>query len=94
MFAVQTIEAWILADEKELNKYLGVTNKAKRESEPEKIDNPKQIVKNFFNHCGRHYNPPQDLLQLLPRLQVAELLRCKHFKEFYQCVKKIVEVSS
>jgi len=40
MFAVQTIEAWILADEKELNKYLEVTNKAKRESEPEKIDNP------------------------------------------------------
>lgn len=90
MFAVQAIEAWILSDEKELNKYLEVTNKAKRESEPEKIDNPKQIVKNFFEHCGRQYNP-QELLQLLPRLQVSELSRCKHFKEFYACVQKVVE---
>lgn len=90
MFAVQAIEAWVLADEQKLNEYLGVTNKAKHENEPEKIPNPKQIVQNLFAQCDLEYTP-QQLLDLLPQLQVSELLRCKHFKEFYACVQNIVD---
>jgi len=88
MFAVQAIEAWILADEQKLNEYLGVTNKAKHENAPEKIENPKQIVQNLFKQCGREYTP-QELRDLLPQLQVSELSRCKHFQAFYDCVIKI-----
>lgn len=93
MFAVQAIEAWVLADEQKLNEYLKVTNKAKHINEPEKIDNPKQVVQNFFQQCGRKYTP-QELLNLFPQLRILELLRCKHFKEFYACVQKIVEASA
>lgn len=93
MFAVQAIEAWILADEQKLNEYLRVTNKAKRINEPEKVDNPKLAGKNFFEQFGGEYTP-QKLLDLLSRLRISELLRCKHFKEFYTCVQKIVEVSA
>lgn len=87
-FAVQAIEAWLLADEKKLNEYLGFTNKVKRENEPEKIEKPKVVVQNLFEQCGRKYNP-QELLRLLPQLRLAELLRCKYFKEFYNCVQTI-----
>jgi hypothetical protein len=93
MFAVQAIEAWILADEQKLNEYLKVTNKAKHLNEPEKVDDPKQAGQNFFQQYGRKY-APQELLNLLPQLRVSELLRCKHFKEFYACVQKIVEASA
>jgi hypothetical protein len=92
MFAVQAIEAWVLADVQKLNEYLGVTNKAKHENEPEKIEKPKQKVQNLFMECGKQYTP-QALLDLLPHLRVLELLRCKHFKELYDCVQKIVETA-
>jgi hypothetical protein len=52
MFAVQAIEAWILAGENALNKYLGVANKLKHINEPEKVDNPKQVVQNFSSNAG------------------------------------------
>lgn len=90
IFAVQAIEAWLLADEQKLNEYLEVTNKVKHSNEPEKINNPKQVVQNFFQECGRNY-APQELLTLFPRLQISELQRCKHFNEFFNCVQKIVE---
>jgi len=90
MFAVQAIEAWILADEQKLNEYLGVTNKVKHINVPEKIEHPKQAVQNLFVQCGRKYSP-QQLQDLLPQLQVSELRRCKHFNELYTCVQKIVE---
>lgn len=93
MFAVQAIEAWILADENALNKYLGVTNKVKHINEPEKVENPKQVVQNFFQQFGRKYTP-QELLNLLPQLRVSELLRCEHFNKLYTCVKEIVEASA
>jgi len=88
IFAVQAIEAWILADEQKLNEYLNVTNKAKHENDPEAIPKPKQVVRNLFKQCDRKYTP-QALLQLLPQLRIAELLRCKHFKELYDCVENI-----
>jgi hypothetical protein len=91
MFAVQAIETWLLADEQKLNECLGVTNKVKHENEPEKIDNPKLVVQNLFVQYGRRYTPLQ-LLDLLPQLRVAELRRCKHFKEFYDCVRTIAEM--
>jgi len=65
--------------------------KVKHENEPEKIDNPKLVVQNLFVQYGRRYSP-QQLLDLLPQLRVAELRRCKHFKEFYDCVQTIVEL--
>ncbi|GEM_PF-5197856 len=92
MFAVQAIEAWILADEQKLNEYLGVTNKAKHENAPEKIENPKQIVQNLFVQCGRKYTP-QELRDLLPQLRVSELSRCRHFQAFYDCVLQIADVT-
>jgi len=88
MFAVQAIEAWVLADEQRLNDYLGVTNKVKHENDPEQIANPKQLVQNLFEQCGQTYEPDH-LLNLLPQLRILELLRCTHFKELYQCVEKI-----
>lgn len=90
MFAVQAIEAWILADEQKLNEYLGVINIAKHENEPEKIAYPKQIVQNLFKQYGQKYTP-QHLVTLLPRLRISALLGCKHFKEFYECVEKIAD---
>jgi hypothetical protein len=95
MFAVQAIEAWILADEKKLNEYLGVQNKAKHENDPEEIDNPKQIVTKLFAqyHREKKYTP-QQLLDLLPQLSISELLRCKHFKKLYDCVQEIVAEAS
>lgn len=50
----------------------------------------KLVVQNVFVQCGRRYTPLQ-LLDLLPQLRVAELRRCKHFKEFYDCVRSIAE---
>jgi hypothetical protein len=55
LFAVQAIEAWVLAEAQKLNEYLGVTNKVKHINEPEKIDNPKQVVQNLFQQCGRFH---------------------------------------
>lgn len=92
MFAVQAIEAWVLADAQRLNEYLGVSNKAKHENEPEKIENPKQIVKNLFEQSRRKYTPLR-LLELLPQLRISELQRCKHFNEFYNCITTIVNAS-
>jgi len=88
MFAVQAIEAWILADEKKLNEYLKVTN-IKHENEPEKIGNPKLIIQNHFERCGRKYTSQE----LLPLLQAESLLRGKHFRELYTCVQQITEAS-
>lgn len=88
MFAVQAIEAWVLADAQRLNDYLGLSNKVKHENDPEMIPNPKQLVKNLFAQCGQTYMPDH-LLNLLPQLRISELLRCKHFKELYECVEKI-----
>jgi hypothetical protein len=92
-FAVQAIEAWILADELKLNEYLGVTNKVKRHNDPETIKDPKQIVTNLFKECGRTYSP-RELLRLLPQLRIENLSRCKHFNELYTCVQKITEASA
>jgi len=47
MFAVQAIEAWILADEQKLNEYLGVTNKVKHINEPEKSSIPNKSCRIF-----------------------------------------------
>ncbi len=93
MFAVQAIDAWLLADEQKLNEHLGVTNKIKHENEPEKIKHPKQILQNLFAQCGKKYTP-QQLIDLLPQLRVTELLRCKHFKELYECIEKICNTAS
>ena len=93
MFAVQAIEAWILADERMLNKYLGMARSVKHENEPEQIDNPKQVIDNLFAQCGKRYTPAS-LLELLPQLEVSELLRCRHFKEFYHCVEKIASTAT
>lgn len=92
MFAVQAIEAWLLADERKLNEYLGEANKIKRENDPEKIDNPKQRIESIFRECGRQYET-QDRLSLLPQLRISELQRCKHFNEFYNCITTIVNAS-
>jgi hypothetical protein len=92
MVAVQAIEAWVLADEQNLNKYLE-TNKVKHVNNPETIENPKLIMRNLFEQCGKRYTP-QELLRLLPQLRVAELLRCKHFKQLYDCVRNIAEGAS
>lgn len=93
MFAVQAIEAWILADDQKLNEYLGAMNKAKRENEPEKLENPKLLLKNLFEQCGMIYTPDH-LLNLLPSLRVSELLRCKHFKQLYDCIEEICKTAS
>jgi hypothetical protein len=88
-FAVQAIEAWVLADEKKLNEYLKVSNKVKHENDPEMIKNPKAKLANYFmSYLQREYRI-DDLLQLFPALQPDVLLRCKHFKEFYKCVENI-----
>ncbi len=92
LFAVQSIEAWVLADEQKLNEYLMVTNKAKYENDPESLTNPKQIVSNLFKQCESRYTP-QELLNLLPQLRVSELLRCKHFKELYECVDNLARLA-
>ncbi len=88
LFAVQAVEAWLLADEQKLNEYLGVTNKAKHENDPEAIANPKQLVQNLFAQCGQTYIP-NHLLNLLPELRISELLRCRHFKALYDCIENI-----
>lgn len=88
-FAVQAIEAWVLADEKRLNEYLKVSNKVKHENAPETLKNPKPKLANYFVSClEREYNT-DDLLHLLPTLHLDALLRCAHFKEFYACVENI-----
>jgi len=92
MFAVQAIEAWILSDEQKLNEYLGMA-KAKHFNDPETIENPKQAVRNLFEQAGKKYTP-QELLQLLPQLRFEELLRCRHFKQLYDCVREIVDGSA
>jgi len=92
LFAVQAIEAWILADEQKVNEYLGVTNKIKHVNDPETIDDPKQVVNNIFRECGRKYTS-RELLRLLPQLRVTELLRCKHFKELCDCVENIARLA-
>ncbi|MGH7496590.1 MAG: DUF4276 family protein [bacterium] len=88
VFAVQAIEAWILADERTLNVQLE-QNKAKHENDPEKIDFPKQKLAGLFERCNRKYNT-KVLLELLPILNITDLMRCKHFKQLYDCVDEIV----
>ncbi len=88
MFAVQAIEAWLLADDQQLNDHLGVMNKIKHENNPEKIKHPKQILQSLFAQFGKEYTPRQ-LTGLLPQIRVTQLLRRKHFKEFYACIETI-----
>lgn len=93
IFAVQAIEAWILAEEKGLNAYLNTPGKVKHENNPEAIEKPKEKLKGHFQKCDRKYTP-QDLRELLPKVQISELLRCKHFKEFYEHILEIVKTTS
>lgn len=88
-FSVQAIEAWVLADEKSLNSILGTRGKVKHVNSPEEIEMPKEVLKGHFQKASKRYTP-QVLREILPTLQVAELLRCKHFREFYEHVCHIV----
>lgn len=90
VFAVQAIEAWLLADEQTLNNYLGEKNKAKRVNDPETIHKPKEIIHKLFQQSSKKYNA-QALLDLLPRVNILTLLRCRHFKQLYDRIKSIVE---